>query len=47
MNETCLLVVGAGIGKDAWLKVPVEFPRLPPGVNVPDATISTVELEED
>ena len=45
MNDTCLVGVKSTIGKDSWLNVPVEFPRPPPGVNVPDDTMTILELE--
>jgi hypothetical protein len=38
MNETFFVCISSG-EKDCSLKVPVELPRSPVGVNVPEATI--------
>ncbi len=38
MNETCFVRIGSS-EKDCSLKNPVELPRSPVGVNVPDATV--------
>jgi len=38
INETCFVCVDSS-EKDCSLKNPVELPRSPVGVNVPDATV--------
>jgi len=45
MNDTCLYGFKSVIGKDSLVNVPVEFPRPPPGVNVPDEIMTTLELD--